>query len=231
MHKGLNIFILLWALQMMWSALCWGKGFIVLLDFTTTKKKNLWAECFVKYFLWFLRNHFLFSALSCPPGFGSCCSLAALLNLWCSFPAHLRCFHNGKTGWVFFFFTTWLQSLALSLSPFPFSLLPSFCFCSQMNMTHWLPKLPIPRQGFDHTESSLSLENDMLFVFVLSCVLFLLPGMLFHHYHLPYFGFPSFRSNLHVLFCIKPVKSVSGRSCHSSALVLIALKTHLCHSR
>lgn len=39
--------------------------------FYSKKKKSLWAECSVQYFLWFLRNHFLFSILSYPPGFSS----------------------------------------------------------------------------------------------------------------------------------------------------------------
>lgn len=69
MNKRLHIFSLLWALQMMWSTLCRRKG---LLDFIAKKKKkSLWAECSVQYFLWFLRNHFLFSILSYPPGFSS----------------------------------------------------------------------------------------------------------------------------------------------------------------
>ena len=95
MNKRLHIFSLLWALQMMWSTLCRRKG---LLDFIAKKKKSLRAECSVQYFLWFLRNHFLFSILSYPPGLAAGCMRAALLNLWCSFPAHLQCFHNSRTG-------------------------------------------------------------------------------------------------------------------------------------
>ena len=54
------------------------------------KKKNLWAKCSVQYFLWLLRNHFLFSTLGYPPGFSSwvytCCLTESLMFISCPLP-------------------------------------------------------------------------------------------------------------------------------------------------
>ena len=46
-------------------------------------------------------SSFRFSVI--PLGLAAGCMSAALLNLWCSFPAHLQCFHNSRMRC----FTTW----------------------------------------------------------------------------------------------------------------------------
>lgn len=165
---------------MMWSALCWGKGFIVLLDFTTTKKEKPlgWVLCEILSLV--SQKPFpLFSSQLSPWVWQllfTCCFTESLMFVSCSlkmFPQRQnRVFHN-------------LAPISCPVLG-SFSLLPSFCFCSHLNMTHWLLQPPSPRQGFDHTEPSLSLEHGMLLASALCRVLFLLPGMLFHHYHLPH---------------------------------------------
>lgn len=49
-----------------WPPLYWGRWGYNLAWFYNWKRENLGAECSVKYFLWFLRNRFLFSIQSCP---------------------------------------------------------------------------------------------------------------------------------------------------------------------
>lgn len=86
MNKRLHIFSLLWALQMMWSTLCRRKG---LLDFIAKKKKASGLSALCNTFSGFSEtiSSFRFSVI--PLGLAAGCMRAALLNLWCSFPAHL----------------------------------------------------------------------------------------------------------------------------------------------
>lgn len=142
--------------------------------FYNWKRKNLWAECSVKYFLWFLRNHFLFSIQSCPWAW----QLGIhLLLYWISdvhFLLTLDVFTTANRV-----LHTCPQPLVLALAPFP---LP-FILLSVPAWTLADFCTPQPQmQHFDHIESSLFLEHDILLASVLSHVLFLLPGRLFRHY-------------------------------------------------
>lgn len=86
----------------------------------------------------------LFKFQSSPQGLAAGCVLAAFLNLWCSFPAHLQVFSQQPKG----LFSTWPQAPALALAPFPcpFILLllppwtwPTACSSPPPRGSPWIP--------------------------------------------------------------------------------------------
>lgn len=112
----------------------------------------------------------LFKFQSSPQGLAAGCVLAAFLNLWCSFPAHLQVFSQQPKGA--------LQHLAPSSSPglgaFPLSL--HSASAPTLNMTHCLLQPSSQRQPLDPMERPLAPEHAMLLASVPCHVLFLLPA-------------------------------------------------------
>lgn len=130
-----------------WPPLCWGRGIRVLLDFTTKKRQASGLSVLWNTFSGFSETVSSFQLSIVPLGLAAGCSLAALSYLWCSFPAHVRGFHNSKWG---------------SPPPGP-------------NLLFLLWTRPADFSDFDRLEPSLSLEHDMLLtsaLFLLPIMLF-----------------------------------------------------------
>lgn len=91
-------FILLKAIQMMVATPVLRKVGLLSCLSLQQKRKTSGPSALWNTFSGFSETISSFQLSVVPLGLAAGCSLAALLNLWCSFPAHFRSFHSSEQG-------------------------------------------------------------------------------------------------------------------------------------